>query len=902
MTTAYPLHREADVALRDGSTVHVRPAAPDDRAALLGFLKELSPDSRRLRFFSLGTNLEHAAEWAADVDYDKRYGLLATAGADQRIVGHAAYERTGPDRAEVGFEVADEYQGRGLGTILLAHLAEAAEEQGVALFEATVLPDNYRMAEVFRESGFTPRMRSKPDLIEVEVPTTLSEEARTRFDERDRTTAVAAVRRFLRPSSVAVLGASRERGTVGGEVFHNLISTAFNGPVYPVNAKADVVQSIPAFRTVEDVPGEVELAVVAVPAAAVVDAAQACARKGVKALVVISAGFAETGEEGRRRQHELLKVCRDNGMRLIGPNCLGIQNTAPDVRLDAIFGPLFPPPGRIGFLSQSGALGLAIIDYAQKLDLRLSSFVSVGNKADISGNDLIQYWEADEGTDVMLLYLESFGNPRKFGRIARRIAKHKPIVAVKSGRSSAGARASSSHTGALVAASDVTVDSLFGQAGVIRTDTLAELFDVATLLSSQPIPRGKRVAIVTNAGGPGIMCADACEARGLEVVPLRDEVRAELATFLPMEASLANPIDMIATAPAEHYRRAVSVIGRHQAADAIIAIFIPPLLTQPTEVARAIREGISDAEAGIPILAVFMTADGAPPDLRSDDLTIPAFYFPEDAARALSRAARYGVWRETPEGTIPSFDDVRAEEAAAIIAGALTKGSSGWLEPGEVSRLLSCYGLPTLRDEVVTTPEDAGAAALRLGGRVAVKAIAPTLLHKSDVGGVVVGLEGEREAADAAAGMERRVKRAGHELRGFVVQELAPPGVEVLVGVVHDRLFGPVVACGAGGVTAELLKDVGVRITPLTDRDAAQMIRSLRTFPLLDGFRGGPKADIGALQELLLRVGALVENHREVAEMDCNPVIVSPGGAVVVDARVRVEAAEPLRPEPALRS
>ena len=881
--------------------MHVRPARPSDRESLLAFLRGLSQDSLFFRFFSLGANLEAAAEWAADVDYEHRFGLVATSGAAHRIVGHAGYQLTNGDRAEVAFAVADDFQGRGLGSILLVHLAEAAEEQGVAIFEASVLPENFRMAQVFRESGFSVRMRSEPDLISVEMPTTISPAARERFEDRERAAAVAAVRRFLEPASVAVIGASRERGTVGAEVFHNLLAAGFNGPVHPVNPQADVVQSVRAFKSVLDVTGDVDLSVVAVPAAAVIGAAQECAEKGVKALVVLSAGFAETGAEGAARQHELVRICRESGMRLVGPNCLGVLNTAPDVRLNAIFGPLYPPRGRVGFLSQSGALGLAIVDYAAQLDLGLSSFVSVGNKADISGNDLIQYWEADESTDLMLLYLESFGNPRKFGRIARRVAREKPILAVKSGRSAAGARAASSHTGALLASSDVTVDSLFEQAGVIRTDTLAELFDVATLLASQPIPSGRRVAIVTNAGGPGIMCADACESRGLEVVPLGDDVRAELATFLPPAAALTNPVDMIATAPAEHYRRAVSVVGRHQAADAIIAIFIPPLLTESAEVAAAIREGIGEIDAPVPVLAVFMTAEGAPADLRSEEETVPAFAFPEDAARALARAADYGVWRSTPGGEAPIFEEARVEEAAAVIAGALA-GRQDWLEQADVTRLLSCYGIPQPESQVVDTAEGAGKAAAQFGGKVALKAIAPTLLHKTDAGGVELSLEGAAATTAAAEQMARRVGEAGHAPSGFLVQQMVPTGVEMLVGVVHDPLFGPVVACGAGGVQAELLKDVAVRISPLTDRDAREMIRSLKTFALLDGFRGAPKADVGALEDVVLRVGALVENHPEIAEMDCNPVMVSRDGAIVVDARVRVQEAAPPGPEPALRA
>jgi acetyl coenzyme A synthetase (ADP forming)-like protein len=708
-SATYPAHREADVALRDGSTVHVRPVRPSDQPDLLRFLEGLSTDSVGLRFFAAGVDLRAAAKWAAQVDYRDRLGLLALTGADHRIVGHAVYERTGTDRAEVAFEVADALQGQGLGTILLAHLAEAAEEQAVSVFEAEVLPQNHRMIEVFRESGFGVRMRSQPDLVVVEIPTSLSPDAIVRFEERERSAAAAALDHFLRPRSVAVIGAGRKRGTVGGEIFHNLLSHAFNGPVHPVNPSAEVVQSVPAFASVAQVPGDVELAVICVPAPFVVDTARQCAQKGVRALLVISAGFGETGSEGKTRQEAVLSVCREHGMRLIGPNCLGVLNTSPEVRLDAIFGPLFPPQGNVGFLSQSGALGLAVIDYASDLGLGLSSFVSVGNKADISGNDLMQFWESDDETGVILLYLESFGNPRKFARVARRVARKKPIVAVKSGRSAAGARATSSHTGAMISASDVTVDSLFEQAGVIRTDTLAELFDVASLLANQPVPAGRRVAIMTNAGGPGILCADACDARGLEVAELPASAREELAVFLPPEASFGNPLDMIATAPAEHYRQSLEVLARHDFADTIVSIFIPPLATRSTDVADAIREAVEGFERPIPVLTVFMSTEETPAALKRDSTHagIPSYAFPEDAARALARAADYGLWRVSPEGEVPRFADVRPEEAAAVIASALGRGA-GWLEPGEVERLLRCYGLPVIESRTVERPRRAG--------------------------------------------------------------------------------------------------------------------------------------------------------------------------------------------------
>jgi acetate---CoA ligase (ADP-forming) len=893
----YPADREADVVLRDGSTVHVRPARPGDGPAVEELLEGLSDRSRWLRFFSGHPNLEQAVQWATEVDYERRYGLVATTGGDGHLVAAAGWEREAdrPERAEVALEIADAMQGKGLGTILVGQLAEAAHQVGVQVLDAEVLAENHLMVKVFRDSGFPVRTHTVPGVLLVEFPTSLSPEARERFERREQVAATAAMRAFLGPRSVAVIGASRRRGTVAGELFHNLLAAGFNGPVYPVNPKAAVVQSVLAYRSVLEVPGPVDLAVLVLPAPGVVQAARECAAKGVRGIVVISAGFAEVGSEGAQRQRELLAVCRAAGMRLIGPNCLGIVNTDPQVGLDATFGPVVPLPGRVGFLSQSGALGLAIVDYANALGLGLSSFVSVGNKADISGNDLLSWWEQDDRTGLVLLYLESFGNPRKFARIARRVARTKPVLAVKSGRSAAGARATSSHTGALLAASDVTVDALFGQAGVIRADTLAELFEVASLLANQPVPAGGRVGIVTNAGGPGIMCADACEAGGLRVVELSGELQARLAEGLPAEAALANPVDMLASAPPEHYRRTVELVATSGEVDAVIVIFIPPLPADTAAVARAVREAAATA-GPVPVLQVVMSAADPPPE-DGDGPRLPRYRFPEDAAWALARAVEYGRWRRRPEGQVPELPEARNDEAAALFAAALADGPGPhWLGPEQVARLLGCYGLPVAEWRLARSPEEAATAAAALGGPVALKAVAPQLVHKTEAGAVRLGLAGAAQVRAAAADMAEAVAAQGYVVEGFLVQRMVGGGVELLVGVVHDASFGPVVACGAGGTAVELVKDVAVRITPLTDLDAAEMVRSLQTFPLLDGYRGAPKADVAALEDLLLRVSALVEAHPEIAELDCNPVMVLPHGAVVVDARVRVETATPPLP------
>ena len=893
MEVAYPGHREVDVALRDGSTVHMRPVRATDAPAVRAFFERLSPESTGLRFFSGFPNLDSAVSWATEVDDQRRYSLVATSG-DGQVLAHAGWDRElgRPERAEVALAIADAMQGKGLGTILLGQLAEAADQAGIGTLDAEVLPHNHKMIKVFRDSGFPVKTHAVPGVVLVEVSTSLTPEGLERFERREQTAAAAAMRVFLAPRSVAVVGASRRRGTVGAELFHNLLAGGFNGPVYPVNPNAAVVQSVVAYPSIADVPGPVDLAVLAVPTAAVVRTAEECAAARVRALIVLSAGFAETGPEGAQRQAQLLRVCREAGMRLIGPNCLGIVNTNPNVRLDATFGPAMPLAGRVGFLSQSGALGLAVVNYATKLGLGLSSFVSVGNKADISSNDLLDYWEQDPDTSVALLYLESFGNPRRFSRIARRVGRRKPVVAVKSGRSAAGARASSSHTGALLAASDVTVDALFRQAGVIRTDTLHELFDVAALLANQPRPRGRRVGIVTNAGGPGVLCADACQAAGLQVAELSEALRAKLAEGLPAAASVANPVDMLAAAPAAHYRRTVELLVASGEVDAAIVIFIPPLLTEPADVAQAVRAAVEAAGPAVPVLTVFMSAAGSPPELHAGDSAIPGYAFPEDAARALGRAAEYGSWRERPEGQVPDLPDARRDDATALLAAALTEGpASTWLAPDEVAKLLDCYGLPIAEWRLADSPEEAGAAAVELGGPVALKAVSPLLLHRTEARAVQLGLSGSRQVRTAAARMAKAVADEGSPVDRFLVQRMVGDGVELLVGVVHDALFGPVVACGAGGTAVELLKDVAVRLAPLTDRDAAEMVRSLATFPLLDGYRGAPKADVGALEDLMLRVSALVEAHPEIAELDCNPVKALPDRVVVVDARIRIEAA-----------
>jgi acetyl coenzyme A synthetase (ADP forming)-like protein len=904
-----------DTILRDGSSIRIRPAREADETALVAFLTGLDVESRRLRFGGLGTDVAMSARrWASPPD-PGTCSLVAEVGMDRRIVANGSYDRINPETAEVAFVVADDFRGRGVATLLLEELARRAEEAGVTTFVAEILPENLRMLDVFRASGYPVRVRAEPGAIIVEFPTALTGPARERFERREQSAAAAAVRSLLRPRTVAVIGASRRRGTIGGELFHNLLMGGFNGLVYPVNPNADVVQSVAAYRSISDVPGEIDLAVIVLPADATIDAVRDCSGKGVRTLVVLSHGFAEIGPEGAARQQELVALCRQTGMRLVGPNCMGIINLDPEVRLNATFSPTVPAQGRVGFLSQSGALGLAIIEHANRLGLGLASFVSIGNKADLSGNDFLQFWEDDERCSVIALYLESVGNPRKFARIARRVGRTKPIIVVKSGRSAAGARATSSHTGALIGASDVTVDGLFHQAGVIRTDTLGEFFDVAALLANQPLPTGRRVGIITNGGGPGILAADACDADGLVVPPLPEDIRRELATFLPPEAALHNPIDTIDASPTS-FGRSIETLARWEGVDALIVLFVPPLGATASEVATAIREAVVRLPRPIPVLSVFMSAEGGPAELRGEGMRVPAYGYPEEAVRALAHAAAYAEWRAAPQGNPPRFDDLREDEAIAVVAEALarigpeaaaeggtlvgtslaahvTDERSRWLRPDEVAQLLDCYGIRTAEWRLADSPVAAGRAAAQLGGSVALKAVSRGIVRKSSAHAVVLGLAGRAAVERAAREMLRSLSEAGHPVERFIVQRMVSGGVEMVVGVVHDRLFGPVIACAAGGTEAALRRDVGVRITPLTDRDAHELVRSLAVIPPSEEGSERPSPEMAALEETLLRVSAMVEAHPGIVEMDCDPLIVLAGGAVVADARVRIEIPRP---------
>ncbi|MBA3733772.1 MAG: GNAT family N-acetyltransferase [Actinobacteria bacterium] len=858
----------SDVVLRDGWTMRLRPPESADAPALLDFFRSLSDQSLYTRFHGHPSVDAELGKPVLGPDWIERGALVGT--KESKIVALASYVRLRDARtAEVAFAVADELQGRGIATRLLERLGSLATATGVEEFVADVLPGNAAMLRVFSEAGFESSRVLDEGTVEVRLALEPTTALVSRVDQRDHIGVAASLRPFFSPRTVAVIGASAHPGSIGGELFRNILRGEFSGIAYPVNRSGEPVAGVRSYTSVAAIGDAVDLAILCLPGVAVLDAAAETLSSGVRAICVISAGFAETGPDGRKRQDELLELVRASGARLLGPNCLGIAVAA--CRLNATFGPKSIPAGNVGFSSQSGALGLALLERAADHGLGLSAFVSVGNKADVSSNDLLEYWEDDPNTDVVLLYLESFGNPRKFRRAARRVARTKPIVAMKAGRTASGARAASSHTAAL-AGSEAAVDALFQQAGVLRVDTLEELLDVTGLLATQPLPRGNRVAILTNAGGLGILCADASETAGLSLAELSAASVDRLAELLPKEASVANPVDMLGSAVAATYGKALPVLLRDPGVDAVIVLFVPPVVAGADEVAAAIVRSVEEAAISEkPVLACVISADGTPAQLLSG--AVAPFAYPESAARALGRAAGRAAWLRRPQGRVADLEGIDRSAARELVADTAER----WLDPAETRQLLSAYGLPLVAERRVGSVAEAVAAAADLGYPVVLKT-AQAGVHKTEQGGVALDLRAEDSVRAAA-------DRIGAPL---LVQQLVVGGVELLVGAVQDPVFGPLIALGPGGTLAELIGDAAFRMTPLSDVDANELVRTGKAGRLLAGFRGAPPAHLPAVVDLLLRLSQLAEDLPELAELDLNPVIAGPDGCIVVDARVRI--------------
>jgi acetate---CoA ligase (ADP-forming) len=868
-----------DVVLSDGGTLRLRPPLSADAEALLAFFAGLSDESRFLRFHGYRRIEPGLVEPLLDPDWSERgalAGWLADRDRDERVVAVGSYARIGEsDRAEMAFAVDDSEQGRGIGTRLLERLASRARAAGISVFVADVMASNAVALGVFADAGFELLREVESGEVELRFPIAPTGALESRVEERDHTAVVASLRPFFAAGTVAVIGASRKRGSIGGELFRNILDADFAGAAFPVNLRGEPVAGVRAYTSIGEIADTVELAVICLPGERVLDAAADALRNGVRALCVISAGFAETGEEGRQRQERLLELVRAHGARLVGPNCLGIA--VPGRGLNATFAPRALPAGRIGFSSQSGALGLALLEKAAERALGFSSFISIGNKADVSSNDLLEWWEDDEATDLVLLYLESFGNPRTFARVARRVARRKPILALKAGSTSAGSRAASSHTAAL-ASSDAAVDALFRQAGVLRARTLEELVDAAAVLSTQPLPRGRRVGVITNAGGLGILCADACESWGLELPELTDQTRAALAAVVPGEASLSNPIDLLGSATAATYEAVVPRVLDDPNVDALIVIFVPPVVARADEVAAAIRSAVGSTKQKKPVIAVVISADGTPSVLTEPGSPVVALPYPESAARALAFACQRAAWLERAPEAVPELAVDRVG-ARAVVDSALAESADSWLTPDRIRILLDAYGIPLVPERIAHDAGEAEAVARELGFPVVVKTARPGV-HKTEIGGVALDLRDSAQLNEAVA-------RIGAPV---IVQPFLREGTELLAGAVQDPVFGPLVAFGPGGANAELIGEAGFRIAPLSVLDARELVLDGKAGRLVAGFRGAPPANVEALIDLLLRLARLVEDLPEVVELDLNPILAGPEGCVAVDSRVRIAA------------
>jgi acetyl coenzyme A synthetase (ADP forming)-like protein len=890
----------SDVVLSDGQVVQVRPLGLDDLALVRDLLDGLTPQSLRMRFFSPHAPSDEELAKMLDVDHRDQFTLgVEMAG---QLIGMGSYHYD-PEQtsAEVAFTVADAHHAQGIGTLLLEHLVAAALSNGIQRFDAHTLGDNRQMLDVFRHAGFAVSRSIDAGVFDLEFD--LSIPADGAVAERERIAETRSVARLLAPKVVAVIGASRTPGTVGNAVLGNICENGFTGIVHPVNPQAESIRGLKCYPSISAVPDHVDLAIISVPAGAVAGVLEECGEVGVHGAVILSAGFAEVSADGVGAEAALVRLARRYGMRLIGPNCVGIINTAADVNLDATFAPTKPVRGNVGFVSQSGALGIAVLEAAESLGLGISTFVSLGNKADISGNDLLQYWEEDPATEIALLYLESFGNPTKFNRLARRLSRRMPIVAVKSGRSEAGQRAASSHTAAL-ATDDILTDTLFRQAGIIRVNTLAELFDVTRVLVHQPLPAGRRVAIVGNSGGPGILAADACAGAGLTVPELSQATRSALTDLLGPNAAVRNPVDLLATGSAEEYEQTLRLVLADEVVDAVIVIYTDPMISEPATTIEAIRRAASSTDKTM--VACFLARDLPPViELDPDDVlenatgasivtgarrAVPVFPFPESPAVALGHIARLATWRSRPPGVVVVPERYDQGAVREVVRDALSTApgqntSPIWMQPEQLRALLAAAGISMVPQVVVGSADEAAAAAVTLCLPVAMKVIAPDVLHKSDVGGVALSLTTTDAVVSAYEQMSRRVSG----MTGAIMQPMADPGVETIVGIVRDDLFGSVVMFGLGGTAAELFADRAFQIVPMTDVDAAELVRAPRSAPLLTGYRGSAPVDMDALEDLLLRIGTLATTVPELAELDLNPVIATPGGVALVDGRCRIE-------------
>lgn len=891
-----PAHWEGDVLLRDGRTAHIRPIQADDGPLMTEFYSRVSDESKYYRFFSPMPTLSPSdLRRFTHVDHRDRVALVLVLQGRMIAVGRYDVVPPGPDspvsrggkEAEVAFLVEDQHQGRGIAQLLLEHLAQAGRECGVERFTAEVLPDNSRMIQTFRDAGYRVASGYADGVITLEFPIDPTDTAIGVMHNREHLAEAASIHRFFNPRSVAIIGASRRQDTIGQVLVRNLVMADFTGRVYVVNPSARAVSGMPAYKTVNEIPDEVDVAIVAVPADAVTDVVLDCAAKGVHGLVVISSGFAETGEEGRKRQRHLAGLCRSYGLRLIGPNCLGVINTDPGVQVNASLSSVMPTRGRAGFFCQSGALGSAILEKVRNRGLGLSTFVSAGNRADVSGNDLLQYWEEDDATEVVMMYLESIGNPRKFSRICRRVSRRKPIVAVRSGRTTQGIPMG--HAVRRIGAPQAAVDAMFRQAGIIQVDTLDDMFDVAQLLAHQPLPRGRRVAIVGNSDALGLLAADAAAGVGLVV---------------------NRSVALGADATAEDFEDALDAAIDDPDVDSVVAVYIPPLDISGEEVANVLAAVGEQSDK--PLVSTFLGAEGVPELLRVPDVagsaagrgSVPSYPAVEAAVRALARVVEYAVWMRTPDSDLADHGEGDERAAKRLVTRVLREGADRAddgidLAKPDVAELLAAYGIEVWPAYPAPDLAEAQRLGEELGWDVVLKSTRPSIRERPDQAHVWRNIGGAYEMAEAWETLTHVV--LDPERADFVVQKNAPPGVPVAIRSTEDPLFGPVVSFGISGPVIELLGDWSYRIPPLDGQTVSAMIREVKSSPLLFGYRGAEPIDVAAVEELIAKVAALQNDLPEVSSLELSLVIAGSSGATVLTAAARVARIKDPRPDSFVR-
>ncbi|KAB7742426.1 GNAT family N-acetyltransferase [Nostocoides sp. F2B08] len=866
----YPLSWEADVVLRDGSVAHVRPIKPSDGPLIEEFHSKQSDESIYLRFFAPLRRLSAKdLHRFTHVDYVDRVALVATVRGD--IVGIGRYDRVSPTSAEVAFNISDHFQGRGIGSVMLEHLAAIAEEDGITRFVAEVLPQNRKMLAVFSEAGYNVTRRFEDGIVSVSfdiAETEASVAVRTAREHRAEAKSMSSI---LTPRSIAVIGASTNPDAIGHLVLRNIVENGFTGSLAAVNAKAPEILGVPSFPRVGDVPDEVDLAIVAVPARNMLSVVEQCADKGVRSLLVISSGFAESGDEGARLQAEVVRTAHASGMRVLGPNSFGVVNLDPEVRLNASIAPRLPASGGLGLFAQSGALGIAVLDSAARRGLGVSVFASAGNRADVSGNDFMHYWIDDAGTRAVGLYLESMGNPRKFSRIARQLASRKPVIVTASGFTAYGLPPG--HQVRESPLGQSVLQAIFGQAGVIRTENTHQLFDIAQLVCGQPLPAGPRVAVVANSDALSSLTAQAVQTMGLQMTH--------------------GPVSIGSEASPEEFREALDRAAGDPDVDSVVACFIPPLLTEDEAVAAAVRSAARTH--GKPVLGSLMGMRRGADDLQYSDAegiarVVPVYSMPEDAVRALAQVTRYSQWRSADHGELVAPIGIAKRTVQELIDGILGDDPEGrGLSGDEAATLLGAYGVPVWRTVRVLSADDAARMALELGYPVVLKSTAERLRHQISVMSIRVDLGTEQEVRTAYESLDEQLMPG--EKGSIVMQRMASTGVACVVRSTEDPLFGPVVSFSIAGAPTELLDDVEHRIPPMTDVDVRELIGSVKAAPLLRGYRGAEPVHAAALEDLVARVSVLAEDHPEIAELVLNPVQAHPGGADVLGAEIRIAPA-----------